>query len=495
MADQQPLRLSELTTALERFFSKNLGGRTFWVIGEVSSHQARPAKGWHFFDLIEKAEDSGNIIAKMNVVAWRPAFTTIQRFERETGQQLTNGLEVMIKCEVSFHAQYGMKLTMSDISTSFTLGKMAEHRRKTLEKLLKLHPEFIRQTDDGYSTQNQELDLPRILKKIAVVTSEGAAGFEDFVHTLTDNTYGYTFSLDYYFSGVQGGASAKTLARRVLEISEGDYDLAVIIRGGGAQADLFVFDDFVLNRELAKAAVPFWIGIGHQRDNTIADLFGHQSHKTPTRVAEAILQHNRRSEEHIAWCYDRLKDRSRKQLQECSEALERSSSRLLQIVPGKLHEADRELRELAGVLRSKGGRYASDARVEVDRLAQRLVTHSGRMHQKASLDLQSRQRDLVRSAKRVIDQEVKTLEERKVKVAPGAARILKREHELLAQQVQLLRIGDPQRLLERGYALLELKGKVVANSKQIPDDAELTIRTAQERLSAKLIGRKTINNK
>ncbi|WP_306642866.1 exodeoxyribonuclease VII large subunit [Sanyastnella coralliicola] len=467
MSTESPtLKLSELTNALDDFFQKRFSGRTFWVIGEVSGHKAYPNRSWHFFDLIEKEEGADRLKAKMQVVAWSPGFAAISRFERETGQRFTSGLEVMIKAEVSFHQQYGLKLTVIDMNAAFTMGQMERKRRETLEKLVKRYPDFIQKVGDTFHTQNQDLALPRIIKRIAVITSPGAAGYEDFMHSLEGNPYGYTFHVDLFFSRVQGLEAGITLSRRMYEISSNPdpYDLAVMIRGGGAQTDLFVFDDFGLNREVAKSEVPLWAGIGHQRDQTIVDLFCHTSHKTPTKVAEAILLHNRRSEEHVAGLREALMISGKEIIDQNKSELRQTSLSISALVPRILHRQQRSIAEFFNVIQRYGVKNISSRKTALNVLF-------------ASIKPTLRARIL---------HENRQVFEKQSKLIQLQEHQLDREHMKLEQIQQIIRLSDPRKLLKKGYTLLSVDGKIVKDASELKAGDAIEIETHAEKIAAEV---------
>ncbi|MFM1933033.1 MAG: exodeoxyribonuclease large subunit, partial [Bacteroidota bacterium] len=306
------LTLSQLANSIKRMFDHHFGDRTFWVVGEINSYKNYGATR-HFFDLIEKDADSDQVLTRFSSVIWANAADSVRRFESVTGRTLANGLEVLVKVRVTYTVQYGLKLTVEELDASFTLGQMERKRRETLTKLLVKHPNLVRLVDNQYITKNKGLITAPVIQRIAVITSKEAAGFEDFVHSLVANRFGYSWQLNYFFSRVQGQEAAYSIARRIAEINLKSelYDVIVIVRGGGAQTDLFVFDDFLLNRWIAASEVPVWVGIGHMRDQTIADLFSHRSFKTPTAVAEEIVHHNRMFEQQVGLLTQQTIERAR----------------------------------------------------------------------------------------------------------------------------------------------------------------------------------------
>lgn len=466
MANGQPMKLSELTGSLETWFEKRFKGRQVQVIAEVSNHKAYPSRQWHFFDLIEKAPGADRLVAKMNAVAWRPGFLAIEQFEKTAGQRFTDGIEVLLTCELAFNGQYGLKLNVIDIDPAYTMGQMERRRRETLQRLVLRNPRHVQLKDGAYVTSNQGVLNNVVIRRIAVISSPGAAGYEDFMHTLTNNAFGYTFSIDAYYARVQGLDAAPMLARRLAEIASqpDNYDLVVIIRGGGAQTDLFVFDDYVLNREIAMHPIPVWTGIGHQRDVTIADLFAHTAHKTPTKVAEAILHLNRSAEERVAFLRERLLASAREGVKNKRQALSKASLTLTGRAPALIRDKNKAIIDLTGRMRAAARRSVEHTRSELNSSRRILATHG---------------RFALLNAERSVAEVKKRLE-------PLAQRQLRRHAERLEALRKMVALADPERVVKRGFALIRFEGKVITSAAELPLGAKLDLQLKQEALSVTL---------
>ncbi len=293
------LRLSQLTTTVAATVNKAFAQLTYWVIADVTSHTFKTDSDYHYFDLVEKDPNSNRLIAKISAKAWGAGADSIANFELITGQRFTNNIQVLVNVSVQYHAVYGLQLNLNDIDVHFTLGVLEQQRLATLEKLLLENPGFIEKSGDTYITHNKRLPLPRVVQHIAVVSSKTSAGWQDFRHTLENNPNRYLFSIDDYFTVVQGEANVQQLVDRLVDVfrSGKSYDAVVIIRGGGSQTDFLIFDHYLVGKAIAKFPIPVITGIGHQKNETIADLMAHLATKTPTKAAEFIINHNRLFEE------------------------------------------------------------------------------------------------------------------------------------------------------------------------------------------------------
>ena len=291
---ETPIKLSELTGSIRTAIEDAFHQKKFWVIADVTNHSYKAEKNYHNFDLVEKDPQSNTIVAKISGKAWSAGAFRITDFEAHTGQKFTNNLQVLVLVNVEYHFQYGISVSLLNIDSNFTLGKLEQQRKATLEQLLRRN-EFIRLSDGGYITFNSELQLGPVIQRIALISSSVSAGGEDFKHTLAHNGFGYAFTIDDYFATVQGERNIQQFLDRMYEIySSGiSYDAVVITRGGGAQTDFLIFDNYRIARAVAKFPIPIITGIGHQKNETITDLMAHTQTKTPTKAAELIIAHNR----------------------------------------------------------------------------------------------------------------------------------------------------------------------------------------------------------
>ncbi len=293
------IKLSELTQHVQSVIESNFNNLSFWVIADVTNHSFKEKSGYHYFDLVEKAEGSNTLVTKIAGKAWGYGGTRIREFEHITGQRFTNNINVLIRVQVNFHAVYGLSLELQDIDTHFTIGVLEQQRQTTLAQLVANNPTVIRKVGDRYITRNAELPLPKVIQRIAVVSSKTSAGNEDFNHTLLNNPYGYGFAIDDYYTIVQNDAYAQEFLERLIDVFKSGiaYDAVVINRGGGAQTDFLMFDNYKIGLAVARFPIPIITGIGHQKNETIADLMAHTPTKTPTQAAEFIIAHNKRFED------------------------------------------------------------------------------------------------------------------------------------------------------------------------------------------------------
>jgi exodeoxyribonuclease VII large subunit len=324
-------------------------------MAEVTSHTYKAEKHNHFCELVEKEPASGSLLAKMHARAWGAGSDAITAFERVTGQRFTSNISVLLQVEVQFHAQFGLQLNIVAVDANFTLGALERRRRETLQRLLDQNPDIIWQVGTRFYTRNNQLPLPAVLQRIAVIASRTSAGAEDLRHTLGTNTFGYAFAVDEYPAPVQGDQFAGEIIQQLIAIhaSGKKYDAVVITRGGGAQTDFLIFDNYDLCRAIARFPVPVITGIGHFRNESIADRMAHTALKTPTNAAEWIIAHNRAFEEKISRHQQSIIIRSQQQLAQHADQLSSAYTKITTQSAGLIYRKQRALVEAATTLMSR----------------------------------------------------------------------------------------------------------------------------------------------
>ena len=336
-----PLTLSELCARIGEALDDALAP-SYWVKAEVSSLSR---KGGHLYlDLIDSPNAKTNANAKMRATCWSGTQEMLMAyFEAETGQTLQAGMSILVEVEVQWHAVYGLSLSIVGIDPSFTLGNIARQRQQTIEQL----------RADGLLDAQQLLPLPTLIRRIAVISSPNAAGYEDFKHQLDHSPYAFQLSL--FAATMQGDSAAKSILAALEEISVrqsrsvseavcapsaegGPYDAVVIIRGGGATTDLSCFDDYTLCAVCAQFELPILTGIGHTRDIAILDLVAHEALKTPTAVAEWLIHRMQEQENRITELLTRLQRTAERQILIRRHRIELLEQRLAACNPERIYK-------------------------------------------------------------------------------------------------------------------------------------------------------------
>ena len=249
----------------------------YWVKGEISSWSPR-ANGHCYLSLTQSK--GGKILAECRAMIWKWDYPQLKAyFESETSQELKAGITVLVHVEVSYSELYGISLFIDDIDPAFTLGEAALERKRSIERL----------TEGGYMEMQQELCLPPLPRRLAVISSKTAAGYGDFRRHLLENEAGYAFRVDLFEAMMQGAQAPASITDAIEKASVGPYDAILILRGGGSELDLACFDDYNLAVAIATCPLPIITAIGHDRDFHIADMVANRFVKTPTALADLFL--------------------------------------------------------------------------------------------------------------------------------------------------------------------------------------------------------------
>ncbi|WP_228527484.1 exodeoxyribonuclease VII large subunit [Pararhodonellum marinum] len=294
---QKTLSLLELNQHIAQTLDAQLEP-TYWIVAEIGEFRDS-AKGHVYLDLVEKADRQ--VLAKMRANIWSYTYRGIaSRFFSITGQGIRQGMKILAQVNVQFHEVYGISLVVKDIDPNYTIGERARKKQEVIEKL----------TAEGLLEMNKQFPLSMVPQKVAVISSASAAGYGDFVNQLEQNVFGFKVNWRLYPAAMQGDDAVDSIIRAIEQV-EADhqtkpFDLLVIIRGGGAQIDMDCFDDYDLSRAIALSILPVVTGIGHERDESVADLVAHTRMKTPTAVAEFILSGFRDFESELEFLHRRL---------------------------------------------------------------------------------------------------------------------------------------------------------------------------------------------
>ena len=270
--------LSELCAEIQEVVENDLLER-YWVRAEIASLSAR---GHCYMELVEKAENN-TLAAKVRATCWNNVYSLLSAyFIQETGQALRVGMQVLVEVSVDFHPVYGLSLNIWNIDPTYTQGDLAKQRQATIQRL----------TEDGVMELQQSLEIPTLVRKVAVISAADAAGYGDFCDQLKNNRFGFRFELSLFAATMQGDHAPRSIIQALGKIAseEEKWDIVVIIRGGGATTDLGCFDDYELASHCAQFPLPILSGIGHTRDMSIVDMVTHTSVKTPTAAAEWLIE-------------------------------------------------------------------------------------------------------------------------------------------------------------------------------------------------------------
>lgn len=286
------IKLSELVDQIKGTLYQQFGGEVFWITAEITNVKPHDySRPYRFITFIEK---EGNVTkAQINGVFWSTALNQIDEFEKVTKQSFASGLALTCKVRVSFNSRYGLQLEVLEIDTTYSLGQIELERQQTITRLINENPDTIKSIDGQFITYNNSLRLPDLIQRIALITAPNSDGQRDFRKEIEHNKHAFVFLITEFLTPIQGDNAHQLIQHQLaaIEREKEKFDLVAIVRGGGSQTDFKPFDSYELCRYVAGFPLPIVTGIGHDRNTSIIDLMCFQ-HKTPTKVASFIVDHN-----------------------------------------------------------------------------------------------------------------------------------------------------------------------------------------------------------
>lgn len=403
-----------------------------WVVAELSD--VRTAGGHCYFEMVEKNE-GGTIVAKMRANIWNNTYRQLSsKFFAATGRQISSGIKAMVCVAVTFHNAYGMSLNVLDIDPSYTLGDIERVRREIIEQLKR----------EGVAEYNRSLPPLVAPQKIAVISAAGTAGYGDFADQLSRNSGGYVFYPHLYPAIMQGDRAAQSIIEALEQIAMAIdfWDCVVIIRGGGATTDLLGFDNLELARAVASFPIPVVVGIGHERDFTALDYIAHTRCKTPTAVAEFLVEAMRTADARIVNAANYIFRYTRERLAGEQRRLASLASLVPVVADAKLSCERSRLTSIASTLPMISSMTLSRADAHLDKMTERLAHTS---------DYQ-----------------------------------LRRQADRLLRFEQLIGVLSPAATLRRGYSITRVDGKAVSSIADVAPGARVVTTLADGSFSSSI---------
>lgn len=408
----ESITLFELNSRISKVLTSATGTQNVWVTAELSDVADR--RGHCYMELLQK-DDNGTQVAKARGVIWASIYGQLSReFLAATGQPFATGIKLMVKASATMHPVFGLSLVITGLDPNYTMGDLLRRRRETIERL----------TREGVIDMNRKLTWPEVPQRIAVISAPGAAGYGDFMNQLLHNPYRLRFITRLFPAVMQGERAAASIIESLNEISaDGSWDCVVIIRGGGATSDLQCFEDYNLALNIAQFEIPVIIGIGHERDVTLLDYVANMRVKTPTAAAEWLIGLGEKALAGLDTMAQLIFTTASELIAGCKEQLSYYSGVLPVLPHDVVGRASLRLNKAVTLLSGISASRLSPARSRLDVLASNVV-------------------------------------------AASTQAVVRNRERLLAAE-QLLAALSPQAVLDRGYSITRVNGRVVSNIGQV----------------------------
>lgn len=431
---QQAMQLVDLLAEVRDVLNRSFRD-AIWIIAEVSNLSFNAYSGHCYMDLVQN--EAGVVLAKTKATLFAGvASKVLPRFQSVTGTSIDNGMQLMLLVKVSHSPQWGFALNILDINPEYTLGQHERIKQETIQKL----------RADGIWDLNKSHHLPMLLQRIAVISSETAAGLGDFMRQIEQSAVGGLMRLEVFPALMQGQLAPKSISEALLSIFHriDDFDAVVIIRGGGSKLDLAAFDEYNLCCYVANFPGPIITGIGHERDESVVDMVAHTSLKTPTAVAEFLI---RRMEQVVLQIF---------------EAEERLEGFLTEFIDQRKDEAEKLTQLCSHSLLS----LEKQAEVQLNSFSAFLQEHL-RVLMLQEMNFHERLDHRLRHS---LDMMNNNLEQRRGEIKQRGERLermlLKLEDNLnksLDQYEKMIRLQDPRQIMKRGFLPIRHEGKTIAS--------------------------------
>ncbi|NQU54231.1 MAG: exodeoxyribonuclease VII large subunit [Bacteroidetes bacterium] len=449
---------------------------TVWVVAEVSELKENRS-GHCYLELIEKSENT--IIARSRATVWSYTFRMLKPyFETSTGQSFAQGIKILVQVSVEYHPAYGLSLNIKDIDPTYTVGDLALQRKEIINKL---------QTE-GIFDMNKELELPLVPQKIAIISSATAAGFQDFMNQLESNEYGFKFYPKLFEATMQGVETVPSIIHALERIFQYDdfFDAVVIIRGGGATADLASFDNYDLAFNITQFSLPVITGIGHEKDDTIIDLVAHTRMKTPTAVAEFLITGVARFYERLVEMENEVIQITRNTVDFQQNKLERIAESLNYTVSGFINEKKTQLTKKGNELQQNVSQFSFKKKYEIHNLKHHLDSAVSLWFVETKNRMEQKRRVLKRVVGESLLKENATLIHYKDILVSESKRMIFREQEKIHINENTVRLLNPENILKRGYSLTLKDGEIIKSAKQLQLNDEVETRFADGVVKSKI---------
>jgi exodeoxyribonuclease VII large subunit len=417
----------------------------YWVVAEISEIKENNA-GHCYLELIEKNPDEKNVRARIKAIIWSNRYRFLKAFfENTTGEDLREGLKILI---------------ISDIDPAFTMGDMAIKRQLTIKKL----------QQEGVFSMNKELPFPAVPQRIAVISSKNAAGYSDFINHLRGNSFGYVFYTALIETTLQGTETEQSIINALDKIASWShlFDLVVIIRGGGSQSDLSWFDSYGIAYHVTQFPLPVLTGIGHDKDVSVTDMVANISLKTPTAVADFLVDTVADAEKHIAEMSSGIIDASRIILERNKNKIETSGIKLLPVTRVLMSEVKDKL---------------SSKTIEIINIGKALIL-------KAGLTPANQLSKLSFSAKNLTAGKQIVLKSNYQSLISVTLNLMSSNNVRLKGLENTLQILMPENVLQRGYSITSVNGRILRSSDELNNDDLVDTRLYRGTFRSKVVEKK-----
>jgi exodeoxyribonuclease VII large subunit len=296
----------------------------FLVKGEVTEFNITRNKGVH----VTLSDGKANL----RIGGYAPSIKGIELIEKD--------MDVVVMGSADLYVNYGSFSLKALSIEPVGEGSLAIAYKKLKEKL----------AEEGLFADEHKQPLPRFVTKIALLTGENSAAYFDFVKILKEHNAG--IQILYYPVLVQGPRSVKSISKALRHAREQDIDLLILTRGGGSLEDLKSFNDESLAQLIFSSSRPVIAGVGHEKDESIADFVSDLRASTPSQAAYYIVEQNKRFVDSLVERGEMMNSLLKEQLSKSERLLGNSTSRIENSLASFIETKRSKISELSRILES-----------------------------------------------------------------------------------------------------------------------------------------------
>ncbi|MGC8803451.1 MAG: exodeoxyribonuclease VII large subunit [Bacteroidales bacterium] len=454
--EREVLSLYELTTLVREVVNYSFDD-SYWIKAEIVRINEN-ASGHCYLELAERSEHTDTLIAQCRAIIWRNIYGSIlSYFHSITQRYLETGMKILFRARVEFHQVYGFSLHIQEIDPHYTLGEMVARKMQIIAQL----------KQEGIFDMNRQLSFPLVPQRIAVISSKTAAGYNDFVKHMLDNPYQYKYHLHFFQATMQGERAEQSIISALEKIfhKADHFDVVVIIRGGGSQVDLSCFDSYLLASHVAQFPLPILTGIGHEQDESIVDMVAHRALKTPTAVADYLIEAAYGFERQLDELQHQIYSLSHQYLSEQKARLSELSQQIPFHLQNVLQQNYYRLQNLYNAIQNVSNQYVNRKQNQLDRILLNISY----------------------GVRKTIYERVQHVQSLLLQSFSGAQNMLNQHQSKLANLSTTAELSNPAHILSKGYSIALYNGKPLLRSADIPEEAVFETLLFEGKLTSRVI--------
>lgn len=413
ITDRTVFSLLEVQRSIQKTLTDRYGS-SFWVKAEMNKLNYYKQSGHCYPELVEKQQNK--VVAQIKSVLWREDFVLInQHFLSFLNEPLKDGIKILFQAKMIYDPVHGLSLRILDIDPSYTLGDLEKEKMESISRLV----------NEGIFDQNKLLPIPLLPQRIAIISVESSKGYVDFVDVIDGNPWRYKFFHYLFPSLLQGEKAIDTIRYQLGRIRKviHHFDVVAIVRGGGGDVGLSVYNNYELARAIALFPIPVITGIGHATNDTVAEMVSHANAITPTKIAEYLIQRFHNFSVPVMHATEKITDRAKRLLKDEKNRL-RSEVKLFRSVTATVTlEHRNQLSNTVNLLK-----------------------------QQTKFALRAQQEELS-----------------KIDLPHTTATFLKEQNNALAQLERNVANMSPEKVLQRGFSITMKDGKVIRDAAEVQE--------------------------